>query len=464
ELCHNGGILLLVQAVMNLRILPSRMSLSYMASVARLKSRTLSILLHLCEAESVSYLDEVASSPGSQNLTKSIAIQVLDLLKNMFRGDSRLSDASSEVVYPRGQLELNAMRLTDVFSDDSNFRSFITINFTETLAAIFLLPHIDFLSYWCSSDIPLCEDDATLDIPRASYAHLRTSLLIKIIANLHCFVPDVCQDEKDLFLDKFVRFVQKETEEPSAVGSQSTYRAEKTTVSKNIRLLLSHAESLVPRFLNEEDVQLLRLFMSQFDARIASSSASEDRQMYQDALILGTQSSPVREASAAAPGQDSNDANAEEKNPENVGFLRGTGNDLRRHRHHHQSVDGETMAVAAAGGEHTNEDARIATLETSGSDSSTRNGGGNGRRDNKRSSGGFEESSSMMDDDKGVVDDEKGQQRKRKRAIMNDKQIALIEAALVEEPDMHRNSAVLRSWADKLSLHGAEVTTSRLKN
>ncbi|KAL0389568.1 UNVERIFIED_CONTAM: hypothetical protein Scaly_0313900 [Sesamum calycinum] len=47
---------------------------------------------------------------------------------------------------------------------------------------------------------------------------------------------------------------------------------------------------------------------------------------------------------------------------------------------------------------------------------------------------------------------------------MNDKQIALIESALVDEPDMHRNSTSLRKWADKLSLHGAEVTTSRLKN
>lgn len=34
-------------------------------------------LLYLCEAESVSYLDEVASNRASQNLAKSIALQVL---------------------------------------------------------------------------------------------------------------------------------------------------------------------------------------------------------------------------------------------------------------------------------------------------------------------------------------------------------------------------------------------------
>lgn len=33
-------------------------------------------LLHLCEAESVSYLDEVANNPGSLNLAKSIALEV----------------------------------------------------------------------------------------------------------------------------------------------------------------------------------------------------------------------------------------------------------------------------------------------------------------------------------------------------------------------------------------------------
>lgn len=48
---------------------------------------------------------------------------------------------------------------------------------------------------------------------------------------------------------------------------------------------------------------------------------------------------------------------------------------------------------------------------------------------------------------------EEKQQRKRKRTIMNDKQIALIESALIEEPDMHRNAISLRSWADKLSTH-----------
>ncbi|XP_042042017.1 nodulin homeobox-like [Salvia splendens] len=85
-------------------------------------------------AESVSYLDEVASNTATQDIAKFVGLEVLALLKNLF-------NAPSEASYPKGQLELNAMRLADVFSDDSNFRSFIMINFelgkewTEQLAS-----------------------------------------------------------------------------------------------------------------------------------------------------------------------------------------------------------------------------------------------------------------------------------------------------------------------------------------
>ena len=97
---------------------------------------------------------------------------------------------------------------------------------TEVLTTIFSLPHGEFLSSWCSSELPVWEEDATLEydpcaaagwaleffsssdllypcclestfipcnVPRASYAHQRTSLLVKVIANLHCFVPDICK-------------------------------------------------------------------------------------------------------------------------------------------------------------------------------------------------------------------------------------------------------------------------------
>uniref|UniRef100_A0A9I9DLF0 Nodulin homeobox n=1 Tax=Cucumis melo TaxID=3656 RepID=A0A9I9DLF0_CUCME len=190
--------------------------------------------------------------------------------------------------YPTGFLQLNAMRLADIFSDDSNFRSYITVNFTKVLTAVFSLSHGDFLSSWCSSDLPVKEEDATLEydsfaaagwvldnffssgilhpknldftlIPSvmapASYAHQRTSLFVKVIANLHCFVPSICEEqERNLFLHGFVDCLKMDIVKalPGSDGSKAT------NVCRNLRSLLSQAESLIPNFLNEEDVQLLR--------------------------------------------------------------------------------------------------------------------------------------------------------------------------------------------------------------
>ncbi|KAH6813999.1 hypothetical protein C2S51_023017 [Perilla frutescens var. frutescens] len=456
ELSGNGGVLVLVQAIMNLKISGSNSTLSYLAAVSRLKSKALSILLYLCETESVSYLDEVASNAASQDMAKSVALEVLDLLKKMFGIGSKQFNAPSEVIYPKGQLELNAMRLADVFSDDSNFRSFIMINFREALAAIFLLPHGEFLSGWCSSDLPDCEEDAPLDVPPASYAHQRTSLLIKVIANLHCFVPDVCQDEKDLFLNKFIRIIQKEYQKLSD-GFLSTSEADNISrVSKNLCSLLSHAESLVPRFLNEDDLQLLRLFISQFESQIVPA-ASEDH-LVQDAKNAGC-SSPLHGHNVIKMEEGALDLCSREVDQFNVCR---NGDD-----HYFDGNSSGVMEQDKSNGPSLNsldneKDAR--TLETSGSDSSpTRGKNPIDRMDVDHIKGSsFEETAEEEKVD--AIHSEEKQQRKRKRTIMNDKQIALIESALVDEPDMHRNATSLRLWADKLSIHGAEVTTSRLKN
>ena len=97
---------------------------------------------------------------------------------------------------------------------------------TKVLTAIFSLSHGDFVNCWCSSNLPEKEEDATVEydifgsagwvleitalvdlqnvknlefnlIPNSmlqtSYAHQRTSLFVKVIANLHCFVPNICE-------------------------------------------------------------------------------------------------------------------------------------------------------------------------------------------------------------------------------------------------------------------------------
>lgn len=72
----------------------------------------------------------------------------------------------------------------------------------------------------------------------------------------------------------------------------------------------------------------------------------------------------------------------------------------------------------------------------------------------------------------GLQDDEKGdthmyderQPKRRKRTIMNDRQINEIEKALIDEPEMHKNAALLQAWSEKLSGQGSEITSSQLKN
>lgn len=54
-------------------------------------------------------------------------MQIIELLKCALGKDPRCSDGS----YPMGLSQLNAMRLADILSDDSNFRSYITIHFVS---------------------------------------------------------------------------------------------------------------------------------------------------------------------------------------------------------------------------------------------------------------------------------------------------------------------------------------------
>lgn len=440
DLCGEGGILLLAHDIMKLPFCEE----SYlMAVVSRLKSKVLSILLHLCEVESVSFLDVAASTTGGLNLAKSTIFQVLELLRTMFRGDLNGLAAFSDKNYPRGLLQLNAMRLTDILSDDSNFRSYITLNFTEVLTTIFLQPHVDFLSSWCSSESRPSEEDATLDfdtlaasgwvlgvlpssdvpestfnacrVPRTSYAFQRTSLLVKVVANLTCFIPDLCKEEKDLFLNTFLQCLQKELPNlPYGVSNDSrTDRA--AVITQNLRSLLIHAESLIPGFLNQDDVQLFRLFIAQLEPLITQDS-NTDR--VTDANGKG-QESPE----AFGVGANQNKGISDNLPVEELNQLNLKGNEDQRT---------DVAQTFAARGLHES-DGDAQNVETNGLDSNT-------------------------------MQSEEKQLRKRKRNIMNHMQITMIEQALLNEPDMQRKAASIQLWAEKISLHGSEISSSQLKN
>ncbi|CBI32285.3 unnamed protein product, partial [Vitis vinifera] len=496
ELCGKGGVLLLAQAILKLCITPLfKESSTIVAAVSRLKAKVLSIVLCLCEAESISYLDEVASYPGSLDLAKSIALEVLELLKTAFGGDQKYLSGGSEKTHPTGLLQLNAMRLADIFSDDSNFRSFITVYFTEVLAAIFSLPHGEFLSSWCSSDLPVREEDASLEydpfvaagwvldsfsspdllnlmssestfiqnnMSQAPYAHQRTSLLVKVIANLHCFVPNICEEqEKDLFLHKCLECLQMER--PRFSFSSDAQKA--ATVCKNLRSLLGHAESLIPLFLNEEDVQLLRVFFKEIQSLITPTELEESKlegsmswdkfsrldigEHHQEAQSTGGCSSPLLRK--AAPDVTNRSANLKEGTSENstlqevdqfFGRNMDQADDVMRQD---RRKDKNKLGRALRDGEKD-----VQNVETSGSDSSSTRG---------------KNSTDQIDNSEFPKSNEHIKASgKRKRTIMNDTQMTLIEKALVDEPDMQRNAALIQSWADKLSFHGPELTASQLKN
>ncbi|XP_061375735.1 nodulin homeobox-like [Gastrolobium bilobum] len=522
ELCGKGSILFLAQSVLKLHIQPS-FSTRIMAAISRLKAKILSILLSLCEAESMSYLDEVASSTRSLDLAKSVALEVFDLLKKAFGRDP--GHLTADRSHPMGFVQLNAMRLADIFSDDSNFRSYMILCFTKVLTAIISLTHGDFLSCWCSSNLPETEEDASLEydifaavgwildntspdvrnaanlefnlipnsMPRASYAHHRTSLFVKFFANLHCFVPNICEEqERNLFVLKVLECLQIDLSNLLPGFSFASDAPKAATATKNLRSLLSHAESLIPNFLNVEDVQLLRVFFGELQSLITSTGFEKNRvqdskfeeslswaklsklninECYQEAQSAGGCPSPLTgkesadlnkkggnfkegmSESSAFPDMDQHNTRAEDTNP---------GNGLNKQDQvEDKGISGKT---ASGGARDTDKDAQ--NVETSGSDTSSAKGKNVvDHMDNGELSKSNEHIRKVVVEEN--AEDEKielAQRRKRKRTIMNDKQVTLIERALLDEPDMQRNAASLQSWADKLSFHGSEVTSSQLKN
>ncbi|KAE9587928.1 putative Homeobox domain-containing protein [Lupinus albus] len=489
KLCENGSILFLAQSILKLHIQVS-FPIRIKAAISRLKAKILSILLSLCEAESISYLDEVARSSQSLDLAKSVALEVFDLLKTAFARDPR--HLNTDRSHPMGFVQLNAMRLADIFSDDSNFRSYMILCFTKVLTAVISLSHGDFLSFWCSSSLPETEEDASLEydifaavgwvldntsfdirnttnlefnlipnsMPKASYAHHRTSLFVKFFANLHCFVPSICvEQERNLFILKVMECLQMDLSSFLPGCSFAPDDAPKAaTASKNLCSLLSHAESLIPNFLNAEDIQILRVFCGELQSLCTTGFVEK---CAQEAQSAGKCPSPLTRKEPTSFIKK--DGNLKEGMSENSAFPdTNQGNDLNRKN---QVEDkGVSSKTVSGGARDMDKDAQ--NIETSGSDTSSAKGKNiMDHTDNGELSKSNEPLKKARVEEN--PDDEKVetvQRRKRKRNIMNDKQVSLIETALLDEPDMHRNSASLQSWADKLSSHGSEVTPSQLKN
>uniref|UniRef100_A0ACD5UQH8 Uncharacterized protein n=1 Tax=Avena sativa TaxID=4498 RepID=A0ACD5UQH8_AVESA len=499
ELCRNGGILSLSLTILKLGV-PECLkgSMDIASSISRLKAKILSILLQLCEAESISYLDEVATLPKSMQLGQILALEVLNLLKTAFGRKQKPAAGSHDKSYPMGSVLISALRLVDVFSDDSNFRSSFITNTIPFLTQILATPHDEFVSSWCSVNLPVMEDDANLDydpfgaaelalvaasdmltetkanylcpfrsisMPSVEYAQTRTSCVVKIIANLHVFVPNICEEqERDLFLQKFQKYLLSESSRPSLDHPASN---EVTTVCRNLGSLSHYAKSLIPNnLLNEEDVQLLSEFAyklqlwckSQVGHRTlqvaksdTSSQMKEDLQSVQQPLPTRANVTSVPdsnmdnppkvvqniEESTATPSmkQEGRDETPRTRVGVNGGLLQNSvGQNLI-----HLGVARTTSAGYAGAGTATSmELPRCKSADHFKSPEPTKEGG--------------------------LRDDDERQPKRKKRTIMNDGQVNEIENALVDEPEMHKNATSLQTWAEKLSRQGSEITSSQLKN
>ncbi|XP_044971167.1 nodulin homeobox isoform X3 [Hordeum vulgare subsp. vulgare] len=495
ELCRNGGILSLSFTILKLGV-PEWLkgSTDIASSISRQKAKILSILLQLCESESISYLDEVATLPKSMQL----GLEVLDLLKTAFGRKQKPAAGSHDKSYPMGSVLISALRLVDVFSDDSNFRSSFITNTIPFLTQILATPHDEFVSSWCSVDLPVLEDDANLDydpfgaadlallaasnmlteakvnyscnfrsisMPSIQYAQTRTSCVVKIIANLHVFVPNICEEqERDLFLQKFQKYLLPESPKPSLDHPAAD---EVTIVCTNLGSLSHYAKSLIPgNLLNEEDVQLLSDFAyklqrwckSQVGQRI-SQVAKGDVTSEMKVDLQPVQQPQATRASVPDPNMDGppkdvqnieesmatppmkQDGNARDETPRNRASINGglLQNSVGQNLIHLGVARTTSAGYPGASTATSMEVPRCRSVDHFKTPEPTKE--------------------SFRDED-----ERQPSRRGKKRTIMNDGQVNEIENALVDEPEMHKNAASLQTWAEKLSGQGAEITSSQLKN
>ncbi|EFJ13100.1 hypothetical protein SELMODRAFT_446415 [Selaginella moellendorffii] len=304
ELCKNGGILSLVLVVLQLQ-LPSHLQhiQALSASISRVKSKVLAMLLKFCETETVSFLDEVATDPKSMQLAKMVAAEIVLLVKNAFFETFTVQMVQEDIEKcPAGMLYLNAMRLADVLSDDSNFRNFFMDRIAPDLATILAMDPSEFFSKWCggcsAQDMADCEIDATLvydpfhgsgaamlsfkpspgtseegnsgcslsikPVEPTFYAQELSALLVKLFANLHCFNPEVCPaDEKDRFLCLFMRCLSAGPLSPLSSSFFMTSDQTAVRVCENLHILVDHVASLPSDLANDEDVQLASVFAAE---------------------------------------------------------------------------------------------------------------------------------------------------------------------------------------------------------
>nr|CAB3490449.1 unnamed protein product [Digitaria exilis] len=487
-------LLLCQQKLFRDRILKNKGSPDLVASVSRLKAKILSILLQLCEAESVSYLDEVATSPSSMQLGQTLALEVLNLLKTAFGRKQKNTSDSHDKSYPMGSVLISALRLVDVFSDDSNFRSSFMTSTVPFLTQILAIPHDEFVLSWCSVNLPMIEEDANLDydpfgateVALLASANALTEakanysfLLICVTLLKPSSIVLSTEQERDLFLQNFQKYLV--TGSPKLSTDQPDPKDFKATkVCTNLGSLSDYARSLIPNFLNEEDVQLL----SDFSDKLQSWCKSEVGQVAQqvthtdtpleskEGLHLVQQPLPTP---ASAPDSNMNNLPKDVQTmevPTPMPLIKAEGNakddtpknSVSRNGSFLQNAVGQDLVHLGV--------ARTASSGFSSVSTGVNTGHQRSKMDNDSASSSVDHFKTPELTKESGLQEEKGdssmyderQPKRRKRTIMNDEQIDELEKALVDEPEMHKNAVLLQNWSEKLSVQGPEITASQLKN
>ncbi|KAH8965882.1 hypothetical protein BDL97_04G139900 [Sphagnum fallax] len=318
ELCREGGILRLVLAVLRLQLPPAfLLSRPLQATVSRSRAKVLIMMLKFCESVQFSFLDEVAADARSMQLAEQVAAEVLALVRGALLDDPRpIDDEDEERRNPMGLLHVTAMRLADIFSDDSNFRNLVMDQIAPDLATVLAVLPTKFHERWCGGpiarELASGEMDAILVYnpfeaageamaasakaaivgtsgqeevssvpefnvvpPVASASQIRAALLVKLFANLFCYNPEVCAaEEKDRFLRTFLNCLHKGPLQPNHALFFHSVERTAVRICENLRTLHDYVLTITSEIINDDDLALVSAFAEELHRNICPTLTS----------------------------------------------------------------------------------------------------------------------------------------------------------------------------------------------
>ncbi|CAK9225190.1 unnamed protein product [Sphagnum troendelagicum] len=511
ELCREGGILRLVLAVLRLQLPPAfLLSRPLQATVSRSRAKVLIMMLKFCESVQFSFLDEVAADARSMQLAEQVAAEVLALVRGALLDDPRpIDDEDEERRNPMGLLHVTAMRLADIFSDDSNFRNLVMDQIAPDLATVLAVLPTKFQERWCGGpiarELASGEMDAILVYnpfeaageamaasakaaivgtsgqeeassvpefnvvpPVASASQIRAALLVKLFANLFCYNPEVCAaEEKDRFLRTFLNCLHKGPLQPNHALFFHSVERTAVRICENLRTLHDYVLTITSEIINDDDLAL------QLNCSLLGSWAQQNVPRAEVAAIggLGTTeiAGGVMKAEAGTGAVVDAKLQLELRTRPEVEREMEVVSDGHGDRDLQEDPNQEVFAQQVDAGKWEMRNTELTEERGSESVNATteREEGGKGEQESwgmtvsgtptptpRRGSRERERHSS----------EHESQPKKRKRNIMNDAQVRIMENALLSEPEMQRSPRSIQHWTDHLNRMGPEVLYQQLKN